>query len=77
MKKNQSIDLHIATKLKILRLKKNITQKCLADKLNLTTIELIAFENGENPIPAVLLWNISLYFKISFEYFFLDIKQTT
>ncbi|MCM1048337.1 MAG: helix-turn-helix domain-containing protein [Clostridiales bacterium] len=56
------------TRIKELRLEKNLTQKSLGERLGATQAMLSKIENGTSTPDAMLLVNLSRFFKVSTDY---------
>ncbi|MCM1262202.1 MAG: helix-turn-helix domain-containing protein [Butyrivibrio sp.] len=56
------------TRIKELRLEKNLTQKSLGERLGATQTMLSKIENGTSTPDAMLLVNLSRFFKVSTDY---------
>ena len=56
-----------ATRIKKLRLERNLSQKQLADELGITRVAVLKWENGENK-PSRRLFDLARFFGVSEEY---------
>lgn len=57
--------IFLASNLKFLRVRKGLTQKQVADKLNKTDVAILYWENGKREPNAVDLGNLSILFNVS------------
>lgn len=69
-RKTDDLDQHIGLKLRMLRIKNNITQKDLAQKLDITFQQIQKYEKAVNRISASRLYDIALKMDVDIHYFF-------
>lgn len=71
-----NIDKYIATKLKLFRLKHNISLQTCTNLLNISSTQYQKYEAAKNKIPVNCLYLLSKSFNIPVTYFFDGIKET-
>ncbi len=75
MKKNSEFDSKLGKRLRKIRKSKNVTQKQLSEKLNISFQQVQKYEVGENSIYVSRLLKICNLLKVDFEDFFLTEKE--
>jgi transcriptional regulator with XRE-family HTH domain len=72
---NVIVDLHVGQRLKNCRRQAKITQKEIAEKLNVTFQQIQKYENGKNKIGAGRLFEISNLLGVPITYFYQELPK--
>ena len=64
------VDLHIGSRLRMLRMEKNLSLQAVGEGLGVTYQQIRKYESGDNRVSASALYRLAAYFGIDPSYFF-------
>lgn len=68
------LDMHIGSRLKLLRKKHGVSAAFVADELGITQQQFSRYELGNNKISAALLYRVARIFNMPLSWFFQDLN---
>ncbi len=71
------VDVHVGSKVRQLRVLKNMSQTALGNRLGISFQQIQKYEKGSNRVSSSRLWELSNIFDVPVEYFFDDLSKTS